>query len=291
MTRTDAEESVRSIEIAGLRLACLSADEVVDHMLRALARGSGGWVITPNVDYARRFASDATVRQLYASASLIVADGVPLLWAARLRGTPLPGRVAGSDLVWLVAERAAEEGRSIYLLGGNPGSAQRAARSLVARWPRLRIAGFSTPQFSVEPTADELAAARIALEESRPDLVYVGLGAPKEERVIAALRSDFPRTWWIGVGVSLSFMAGEIVRAPRWMQRAGLEWVHRLVQEPRRLARRYLIDDLPFTMHLLIEACGRRVASFLRPGRAPALDRSGAALPEKPARDEPRAPE
>ena len=291
MTRTDAEEPVRSIEIAGLRLACLSADEVVDHMLRALGRGTGGWVITPNVDYARRAVSDATVRQLYANASLIVADGVPLLWAARLRGTPLPGRVAGSDLVWLVAERAAEEGRSIYLLGGNPGSAQRAARSLVARWPRLRIAGFSNPQFSVEPTADELTAARAALEESHPDVVYVGLGAPKEERVIGALRSDFPGMWWIGVGVSLSFMAGEVARAPRWMQRAGLEWVHRLLQEPRRLARRYLIDDLPFTMYLLIEACGWRVRAFLRPGRAPVLDRSATASPEKPTRDESHRPE
>jgi N-acetylglucosaminyldiphosphoundecaprenol N-acetyl-beta-D-mannosaminyltransferase len=121
----------------------------------------------------------------------------------------------------------------------------------VNRWPSLRIAGTSSPRVSSEPTEVELASILCSLRQTEPDLIYVGLGAPKQERLIAALRSELPRAWWSGVGVSLSFIAGDIRRAPPWMQRGGLEWVHRLVQEPRRLARRYLAEDIPFTLRLL----------------------------------------
>jgi N-acetylglucosaminyldiphosphoundecaprenol N-acetyl-beta-D-mannosaminyltransferase len=240
-----------TVHLAGLKLAKLTRHEVVDHVFNAAAKGVGGWVITPNVDYLRRYVADAGVRHLFADASLIVADGVPLLWAARLQGTPLPDRVAGSDLVWLLAERAAQEGRSLYLLGGNEGVGETAARRLVDRWPSLRIAGTSSPRVSNEPTQAELDSILRSLKQAEPDLIYVGFGAPKEERLIAALRTELPRAWWIGVGVSLSFIAGDIKRAPRLIQRAGLEWLHRLIQEPRRLAWRYLADDLPFTFRLL----------------------------------------
>ena len=247
-----------TVDLAGLALAKLTRQEVVDHLFGALAEGEGGWVVTPNVDYLRRYVADSEVRRLFADASLIVADGVPLLWAARLQGTPLPDRIAGSDLVWLLAERAAREGRSLYLLGGNEGAGEEAARRLVDRWPSLRIAGTSSPRVSRDPTEVELASILRSLKQAQPDLIYVGLGAPKEERLIAALRTELPRTWWIGVGVSISFIAGDVRRAPLWMQRTGLEWAHRLVQEPRRLARRYLAADVPFTVRLLAASWRRR---------------------------------
>lgn len=250
-----------TVDLAGLALAKLTREEVVDHLFGALAEGVGGWVVTPNIDYLRRYVADSEVRRLFADASLIVADGVPLLWAAQLQGTPLPDRIAGSDLVWLLAERAAREGRSLYLLGGSEGAGEAAARRLADRWPSLRIAGISSPRVSSDPTEAELAAIQRSLTQAEPDLIYVGLGAPKEERLIAALRTKLPRTWWIGVGVSISFIAGDVRRAPTWMQRTGLEWAHRLLQEPRRLVRRYLVADLPFTLRLL-------VASWRRRGRA-----------------------
>jgi len=240
-----------TVDLAGLELANVTRRQVVDHLFAALAEGVGGWVITPNVDYLRRYVSESEVRRLFAGASLIVADGVPLLWAARLQGTPLRERVAGADLVWLLAERAAEEGRSLYLLGGNEGVGEAAARRLQDRWPSLRIAGAAGPRLSNQPTEAELASVSRTLQQAEPDLIYVAFGAPKEERLIAALRSEFPRTWWIGVGASLSFITGDVKRAPRWMQRAGLEWIHRLLQEPQRLARRYLAHDLSFTLRLL----------------------------------------
>ncbi len=154
-----------------------------------------------------------------------------------------PGRRVGPGLAARGARCA--EGRSLYLLGGNEGVGEEAARRLVDRWPSLRIAGTSSPRVSSEPTEAELASILGSLKQAEPDLIYVALGAPKEERLIAALRTELPRAWWIGVGVSLSFIAGDIRRAPPWMQRTGLEWVHRLVQEPRRLARRYSLPTSP----------------------------------------------
>jgi N-acetylglucosaminyldiphosphoundecaprenol N-acetyl-beta-D-mannosaminyltransferase len=249
---------VSVIDLAGLPLAKLSRHAVVDHVFTRIERGEGGWIVTPNLDYARRYVADPAMRRLFAGASLIVADGVPLLWAARLQGTPLPDRVAGSDLVWLLAERAAREGRSLYLLGGNPGVGEQARQRLIDRSPTLRVVGVSSPRVSAQPSESEIASIRAEIERSRPDIVYVGLGAPKEERLIAALRPTFPGSWWIGVGVSLSFIAGDVVRAPRWVQRMGLEWLHRLVQEPGRLGRRYLVDGLPFAIRLLTGSLWRR---------------------------------
>lgn len=238
----------------GLPFARVTRDEVVDHVFRALERGDGGWIATLNLDYMRRCAADPDTRQLLSDPDLVVADGRPLLWAARLQGTPLTDRVAGSDLVWLLGERAAQEGRSLYLLGGSPGAAEGARARLLERWPALRITGVSAPRLSVDPTPAELEALRSELANARPDVIYVAFGAPKEERIISRLRAHLPTPWWIGVGVSLSFMSGDIRRAPRWMQRAGIEWLHRLSQEPRRLAYRYLVQDLPFAARLLARA-------------------------------------
>lgn len=240
------------VELVGLPLAALTRAEVLDRLEKALIGGRGGWLITANLDHLQRVASDASLARLYRRADYVLADGMPLLWASRLQGTPLPERVAGSDLVELVAERAARCGFSLYLLGGAPGAAEGAARRLRERFPALRIAGLSSPVISAEPTPAEIDATRDELERACPDVVYVGLGSPKQERLIAALRSDLPRIWWMGVGVSLSFLAGDVRRAPEWMQRLGIEWMHRLVQEPGRLWYRYVVVNIPFAVRLLV---------------------------------------
>jgi N-acetylglucosaminyldiphosphoundecaprenol N-acetyl-beta-D-mannosaminyltransferase len=242
-----------------MRLARVRQAELVEHVFGTLAKGRGGWLVTANLDFLRRYVRDAHVRALYDAADLRVADGAPLVWASRLQGNAVPERIAGSSLLWLLAERAARDGRSLYLLGGSPAANEGAARVLLQRYPGLRICGRSCPAISSPPTADEVARLQAELAALKPHILLVALGSPKQEELIAGLRPHLPTTWMMGIGVSLSFVARELGRAPAWMGRAGLEWLHRLAQEPGRLARRYLVDDLPFALRLFPTAFKARL--------------------------------
>ena len=250
----ELQQEFEHIRIGALEFARLDRHELISHMFRSVGHGIGGWLLTANIDYLRQCAVDLDLRRLYSRADIVGADGIPVLWASRLLGRPLPDRLAGSDLIWLIAKRAAREGRRLFLLGGEPGAAEATCRALLERWPRLQIAGSFSPAVSRTPTAGEFARIRESLERKKPDVVLVALGAPKEGRLIAALKDEMPTVWWIGVGVSFSFVSGKTPRAPSWMQRLGLEWLHRLAHEPGRLCRRYLLNDLPFAVGLLARA-------------------------------------
>ncbi len=250
-----------TFDLLGMPLARVDSRGLLDHMFARLAAGEGGWLVTANLDFLRRNTHDPAARALYEGADLRVADGMPLVWAARLQGVRLPERIAGSSLVLPIAERAAREGRSIYLLGGEPAANAMAATVLRARCPGLNICGASSPMVASPPTAEQAQALREELTRARPDLVLVGMGSPKQEHIIHALRPDFPRAWMIGVGITFSFLAGTVSRAPAWIQRAGLEWCWRLAQEPRRLARRYLLEDIPFSFELFARAAWSRLRS------------------------------
>ena len=242
------------ITLRGIRLHALTEAGCVDHLLNELDAGRGGWVITPNLDHMRRAETDREFRQMLDEADVVVADGTPLIWASRLQDTPLPQRVAGSSLVWSLAEAAAGKGRSLYLLGGSPGAAEKAADQLKKRYPDLKMAGTDCPEIGFDKNPDRIEEVLQKVLDAGPDIVYVGLGSPKQERLIRQVRVRLPHVWWIGVGISLSFIAGDVRRAPRWVQKLGLEWLHRLVQEPGRLAGRYLVHGLPFAARLLIGA-------------------------------------
>lgn len=274
--RTDRPAPPPVIDLDGMPVHAVTEAECVARILAALDAGRGGYVVTPNLDHLRRFHRDAEYRRLAASADLTVADGVPLLWAAKLAGTPLPGRVAGSDLIDSLSAAAARAGRSLYLLGGETGCADEAAGVLTGRYPGLRIAGTHCPAVGFESDPAAMSAIADRLAAARPDVVYVALGSPKQERLIAALRDRLPGAWWLGVGISFSFVAGRVARAPVWMQRTGLEWLHRLTREPRRLAKRYLVEGLPFAAGLAVRCLLRRLR-VLRPARsaAPAAPASG----------------
>lgn len=245
-----AAQSFR-VTVAGVGFDPLCEREVVDHVFRELATGRGGHIVTPNVDILRRVLRDPASRQHVGTAQLVVADGAPLVWASRLKRTPLPARVAGSDLIWSLSAAAARHGRSTYLLGGAPGTAQRAQDVLRDRFPTLTLAGHLSPPFGFEDRPQRYAALCDEVAAAQPDLVFVGLGFPRQERVIARLRDRLPRTWFLGCGAAIGFVAGVHQRAPLWMQEAGLEWFHRLTAEPGRLGRRYLLHDVPFAARLL----------------------------------------
>jgi N-acetylglucosaminyldiphosphoundecaprenol N-acetyl-beta-D-mannosaminyltransferase len=249
-----------STSLMGVCLTSLSEQETVQHVLDDLDHGTGGWVCPVNLDVMRQVDASADVRDLVAGADLLVADGMPLVWASHVRGAPLPERVAGSALVHSLSAAAARHRRSVFLLGGNPGAAAAAAQLLAEQEPGLPIAGTLCPPMGFENDAAELSQIESALLETRPDIVFVGLGFPKQDRLVAHLRPLLPQTWFLSCGISFSFVSGEIVRAPTIVQRLGLEWLHRMFQEPRRLARRYLLDGLPFLARMLASALRERRA-------------------------------
>lgn len=255
--------SLSSVELDGIQLHALEEGQCVEHVVAEISAGRGGWIVTPNLDHMRRLRRDARFKESYRRADLSVADGMPLVWACRLQRTPLPGRVAGSDLIWSLSRAAAERGAAVFLLGGDPGTADEAARELRARCGGLRVAGTCCPAPGFENRPDEMAEIVERLEATRPEIVFVALGSPKQEILIELLRAHLPNAWWLGCGISFSFVAGRVKRAPVWVRRLGLEWVHRMAQEPRRLVRRYLVDGLPFGAALMARSAWRG----LRPRR------------------------
>jgi N-acetylglucosaminyldiphosphoundecaprenol N-acetyl-beta-D-mannosaminyltransferase len=244
--------------VLGLPFHRLDHTTLVRVFLDGARTGNGGWIVTPNLDILRQFTTCLDSRELIMAASHRVADGLPIIWASRLAGTPLPERVPGSDFVLTLPAAAARAGLPVFLLGGNPGVAEKAATRLEALHPGIRV-GFHCPPFGFEDDPVELDRIREALMTERPGLVLVGLGFPKQERVIRLLRPDLPRSWFAGVGISLSFLAGDQPRAPLVMQRLGLEWTHRLWHEPRRLFKRYVLQGFPFAVRLFAWAVTQRL--------------------------------
>ena len=249
----------------GLPFHKVDQQTLIRIVLEGIRARNGGWITTANLDVLRQFTENQESRELILAASHRIADGLPVVWASRLAGTPVPERVPGSDLVLSLPEAAAQAGVSVFLLGGNPGVAAAAAGRLRARYPGLQSVESYCPPFGFEDDPQELDRIKEALRGAQPALVLVGLGFPKQERLIGLLRSEMPQAWFVGVGISLSFLAGEQPRAPVALQRLGLEWMHRLWHEPRRLFGRYIVHDLPFGLRLL----GWALAQRLRPVRGP----------------------
>jgi len=239
------------IELCGVGVHAITERQTVHQIIHRSDSGRGGVVVTPNLDHLRRCRKDSDFAQLVDKADLVVADGMPLVWASRLQGTPLPGRVAGSDLISSLSAAAACAGKSIFLLGGDPGTAEAAAKVLIERYPGMKIAGTYCPKIGFDSDSAAMLELSRTLIDAAPDIVFVALGSPKQERLIDRLRTKLPTTWWLGVGISFSFLCGDVKRAPKWMRKTGLEWIHRLIQEPGRLAKRYLVHGIPFAARLL----------------------------------------
>lgn len=246
------KSATERVDVGGVHVDPVTASEVVDRVDSAWSQGLGGTIVTPNVDIWRTTRRDSSSARLVNHASIVVADGQPLVWAARLAGTPLPGRVTGSSLVEKLSARAAERGRSVFVLGGGAdNTADLAVDALMSRYPALRVVGTVVPPFGFEAAEESYGALVEKVTTSNADLVFVGLGFPKQDRLAADLQERMPQTWFLGCGGGLAMAGGLQRRSPAWAQRLGVEWVVRLLQEPRRLARRYLIDDIPAGLQLI----------------------------------------
>lgn len=221
------------------------------------------YVVTPNLDHAILFQDRADLRAAYADASMTIADGQPLIWASRLLGKPLPERVAGSDLVPRLfddADRRDSE-LTVFLLGAAPGVGNRAAETISNTWRNVRVVGVESPSIGFDQNEQENDRLLQAIEQAKPDLLLVGLGAPKQELWIHRHRDRIAAKASLGIGAVIDFLAGERKRAPVWMQRCGIEWLHRVAQEPGRLGKRYAYDAWRFPRLLWNEAYRKREAS------------------------------
>ncbi len=254
-----AGSSFHHVTIAGVPIHALGFDAVVDAIVsRAGSGAEPSYVVTPNAHHVVLFQDDALFREVYRRAFLVVPDGVPLLWAASLLGAPLRGRVNGTDLFEALCARSAQLGLGVFLLGGREGAAVAAAAQLRERHPGLRICGTYCPPLGFENDPAESARARAAIGAARPELLFVGLGAPKQEYWMYRNAKRLAVPVSVGIGVSFELVAGVVSRAPRWMQRAGLEWLHRLWVEPARLWRRYFFGNARFCILIAREYAAKR---------------------------------
>lgn len=221
------------VNILGVPLNAVTAKQALNQLHRWLQEEKTRLVFTPNAEIIALAQDNAELKAALTAADLTVPDGVGVVWAARRLGTPLKERVPGIDLLERLMALAAAEEYTVYFLGSRPGVAQEAARQLQKRYLGLKIIGICHGYFDVEKEREILAE----VQASKPDILVVALGAPKQELWLTQYRQQLPVRVAIGVGGSLDVMAGEVKRAPAVWQRLGLEWLYRIVTEPKRLKR------------------------------------------------------
>lgn len=215
--------------------------EKTEAIIRA---GEPAYLVTPNIDHFVRLETDSRFRDIYKKASLILMDGMPLVFLSKLTPDPVKEKISGSDFYYSVCEMCEKRGFSVFLFGAGLGVAEEAAKKTLLRYPRLNIAGFYSPPFGFESDCEQLENALKKISEASPDVLVVALGSPKQEYFISNYFTHYNAILSLGLGATLDFVAGRVKRAPLWMQNCGLEWLYRLLKEPKRLAKRYLVDDV-----------------------------------------------
>lgn len=236
------------IGLGRLRVHPVTMEGAIDHIISMIYAGRGGFVVTPNVDHVCLVERDGELRSIYARADLVLTDGQPLVWLARALKTPVPEKVSGSDLTLPLLRALRNADRSVFLMGATDDVCRMLAIDLEVLVPGLRIVGTSSPMF--DPNGDDSGFVA-ALDDAcamNPDLLLLALGSPKQEYALGRYADRYRPVVAMGVGATFDFLVGKQQRAPQWMSQAGLEWLYRLTRNPRRLWRRYLVDDRLFAL-------------------------------------------
>lgn len=222
----------------------LTMYETLDAIDSLIKEDNCSYVVTPNVDHIVQLEKDEELKRVYENASLILTDGKPLIWISNWYKTPIKEKISGSDLFPRVCDLAAKKGYTMYLLGAAEGVADKAAKNLIDKYKGLNIVGTYSPPFGFEKDKVELKKIERQIQEVHPDILIVGLGCPKQEKYMYHHCKELGVPISFGLGASIDFEAGNIKRAPKWMSEHGLEWLYRITQDPKRLAKRYLVDDM-----------------------------------------------
>lgn len=208
-----------------------------------ISQNRNAYVVTPNIDHIVQLERGGELCEAYKKADLILTDGKPLLWIAKWYGTPIKEKVSGSDLFPRLCKMAVEKHYKMFFLGAAEGVAARAAENLMRRFPGLEVTGTYSPPYGFENDRDEMYRIEKMIKKAEPHILIVGLGCPKQELFMLHNCNKLGVPISLGLGGSLDFEAGNIKRAPKWVSEHGFEWLYRIFQDPRRLAKRYLIDD------------------------------------------------
>ncbi|MGG7141936.1 WecB/TagA/CpsF family glycosyltransferase [Clostridium nigeriense] len=222
----------------------LTMEEAVNKVDELIINKKPSYVVTPNVDHIVKLERDNEFQAVYKEADLILADGMPLIWIAKIKKNPIKEKVSGSDLFPEVCKLAAKKGYKIFILGAAEGVAAKAAENLEAKYMGLNVVGTYSPSYGFENKKNEIEKIVSMINMVKPDILAVGLGAPKQEKFLYKYRDKLNVPVSLAIGASIDFEAGNVSRAPEWMQKSGLEWSYRLFKEPKRMFKRYLVNDM-----------------------------------------------
>ena len=218
--------------------------EAAEMIESCIASGQRTYVIPINVDVVMKIEHDPYLKQIVDDANMVLVDGTPLVWISKTHGRPVAEKISGSDLVPVLCERAAKRGYSVFLLGGKEGVAEQAKNKLEQKYPGIKVVGTYAPPMGFEQDPEELEKVNASISKANPDLLIVCFGCPKQEKFIYENMGKYQATVSICAGATVDFLAGNVRRAPKWMSNCGLEWFYRFLQEPKRLFKRYFIDDM-----------------------------------------------
>lgn len=222
----------------------LTMDETIGAIEAWIEERQKAYVVAVNVDVIMKIEEDPYLKQITDEASMVLVDGKPLMWIADLHKHPVKEKISGSDLVPRLCRTAAEKGYSLFILGGKDGIAEQAADRLREKYPNIQVVGAYAPPFGFEEDPAELDRINEMISQARPDLLITCFGCPKQEKFIYENWQKYDATVSVCAGATVDFLAGNVRRAPKWMSDHGLEWLYRFFQEPKRLFKRYFVDDV-----------------------------------------------
>lgn len=221
-----------------------SMDECLNEIEAMIQSDKKSYIVAVNVDVIIKIEKDNFLKEITDNADMVIIDGKPLIWIAKKHKLPITEKISGSDMVPLLCERAKNKGYSIFILGGKDGVADKAKKNLEDKLPGIKIVGTYSPPFGFEKNQDEINQINTLISKANPDILLACLGCPKQEKFIYSNIKNYSAKVSICAGATVDFLAGNIKRAPKWMSEHGLEWLYRFFKEPKRLFKRYFIDDI-----------------------------------------------
>jgi N-acetylglucosaminyldiphosphoundecaprenol N-acetyl-beta-D-mannosaminyltransferase len=250
-------KQIPKVNVLGVGVSAIDLNTAEQLVMEALQTHARGYVCVTGVHGVSEAQADPAFREILNGAFLNTPDGMPMVWMGRIQKASGMDRVYGPDLMLRFCERTAQSGHSHFFYGGAPGVAQELKTAMERRFPGIKVAGTYTPPFR-PLTPEEERQLQAGIEQSKPDIIWVGLSTPKQEKFMASHWKTLPATLFFGVGAAFDFHTGRVRQAPRWMQRSGLEWFFRLMCEPKRLWKRYLKNNPLFVMRAFLQITGLR---------------------------------